>query len=212
MYLQLPNFEGFANIAICPQKSSSSALCYLFKTSGNPSFAMEEDVTYLPLFAGHLYIMYDSYCQSERKVNYFQSEEAMKEYLHTQLRTPVVYPYLVNANLGKWWVPHLTPAISFNKESFQQANENLDKLMGLKLRGGSPPTLPKKVLIDNAKWQQLSDEGRHLWHQFPDDTKAAILGSPPALWIAPLRISLSVLRPRGIFRPVTCRVLSFKPS
>ena len=35
----------------------------------------------------------------------------------------------------------------------------------------SRPRLP------NARWQQLSEEGRRLWHQFPDDAKEAILGS-----------------------------------
>ena len=153
-YLQLPNYEGFANIAICPQKSSSSALCLLVPPTGTPSLTMERDVTYLPLLAGHLYIMYGSNCHSERKVHLFQSEEEMKEYLSTQLGNIEVSPLLVYPNSGKSWVPHKTPAISSYAQlrssteangseqvppcSFQESigcelGENLDKFLGLKL-------------------------------------------------------------------------------
>ena len=212
----LPNFEGYSNIAFCPQNISSSVFCYLFRKSGGPPSRMEGNVTYLPLFAGHLYIMYDSQCQSEKKVNYFESEEDMKKYLITQMGSPRVYPYPVNAQVdsGKWWVPHLTPAItyvqpctvfeessgyepdffnvqprtvfkessvyeqiSFNVESwtdfeessgFQQVPDNgsFEESKGtkmkekgskeiLKLKGGCPADMPKKVLLDDVRHQQL---------------------------------------------------------
>ena len=92
MYVQIPIFSGYANIAICP---ANGTVCYMIddvqKNQNLYSEMNPKSKTFLPFYENHHYVLYPT---TDDKVDdgilYFHSEELMKEYILEHLGTKYV--------------------------------------------------------------------------------------------------------------------------
>ena len=92
MYVQIPIFSGYANIAICP---GNGTVCYMIddvqKNQNLYSEMNPKSQTFLPFYENHHYVLYPT---AEDKIDdgvlYFHSEDIMKEYILEHLGTQYV--------------------------------------------------------------------------------------------------------------------------
>ena len=92
MYVQIPIFSGYANIAICP---GHGTVCYMIddvqKNQNLYSEMNAKSNTFLPFYENHHYILYPT---AEGKLDdgilYFPSEELMKKHILRNLGTVYV--------------------------------------------------------------------------------------------------------------------------
>ena len=89
MYVQIPIFSGYANIAICP---GHGTVCYMMdnveKNQNLYSEMNAKSYTFLPFYSNHHYILYPTYDDiMDYGVLYFHSEEVMKKHILGHLGT-----------------------------------------------------------------------------------------------------------------------------
>ena len=162
VYIKLPTYSNFFNIAISP-RDTEVTLCYIVDKEETITLSSVSDFTYLPFLLGHLYIMYRGDSRKER-VTYFQSEKNMWEHVKTNIGTNKGRFFQHEYQVNKDWIPHLTPTIFFPEFSwvpqFPQTIFDCDfsKAYGKtnsvpKLRGGSKK--PKVLLIDDERSEKV---------------------------------------------------------
>ena len=92
MYVQIPIFSGYANIAICP---GHGTVCYMIddvqKNQNLYSEMNAKSNTFLPFYENHHYILYPTAEGNlDDGILYFHSEELMKKYILGKLGTEYV--------------------------------------------------------------------------------------------------------------------------
>ena len=79
MYLKLPTYINYQNVAICPN-GKLETFCSILDKKETINLQWEGNFTYVPFEAGHSYIMF---CGNEftEQVTYFQTDKAMFNFL-----------------------------------------------------------------------------------------------------------------------------------
>lgn len=115
MYLKLPTYINFKNVAICPgDRLQVETFCALLDREDKIDLQWEGNFTYVPFEPGHFYIMYCGNEATER-VTYFQSEQSMFGYLQAVIGTHIGKFFFQEYEVSKTWIPHLTPLVHHHK-------------------------------------------------------------------------------------------------
>ena len=121
MYVQIPIFSGYANIAICP---ANGTVCYMIddvqKNQNLYSEMNPKSKTFLPFYENHHYVLYPT---TDDKVDdgilYFHSEELMKEYILEHLGTKYVTGRSLSVRVSTVAAPDFTTAKAEGSEHCQ---------------------------------------------------------------------------------------------
>ena len=113
MYLKLPTYTNYQNIAICPN-GRLETFCSILDKKETIKLQWEGNFTYVPFEAGHSYIMY---CGNEttEQVTHFQTAQAMCDNLKTIIGTNNGKFFLHEYEITKTWIPHRTPLVYYHK-------------------------------------------------------------------------------------------------
>ena len=122
MYVQLPIFSGYANIAICPGHGTN---CYMIddvqKSQNLYSEMNAKSNTFLPFYENHHYILYPT---AEGKLDdgilYFHSEELMKKYILGSLGTEYVTGRTLSITVSKEAAPDVKNPMVDDSEHGQE--------------------------------------------------------------------------------------------
>ena len=126
MYVQIPIFSGYANIAICP---GHGTVCYMIddvqKNQNLYSEMNAKSTTFLPFYENHHYILYPT---AEGKLDdgvlYFHSEELMKKHILGNLGTEYVTGGSLAITASKEAAPDVTNAMEDSIEQCQKKEKN----------------------------------------------------------------------------------------
>ena len=113
MYLKLPTYTNYQNVAICPN-GRLETFCSILDNKETINLHWEGNFTYVPFEAGHSYIMF---CGNEltEQVTYFQTDQAMCDFLKTIIGTHIGKFYVHEYEVTKTWIPHCTPLVYHQK-------------------------------------------------------------------------------------------------
>ena len=122
MYVQIPIFSGYANIAICP---GHGTVCYMMdnveKNQNLYSEMNPKSYTFLPFYANHHYILYPtSDDKMDDGVVYFYSEKVMKEHILGHLETEYVTGRSLSVTVSTVAAPSVTTPQADCFEQFQE--------------------------------------------------------------------------------------------
>ena len=125
MYVQIPIFSGYANIAICP---GHGTVCYMIddvqKNQNLYSEMNAKSTTFLPFYENHHYILYPT---AEGKLDdgvlYFHSEELMKKHILGNLGTEYVTGRSLTITPSEEAAPDVTNAM---EDSFEQSQKKVN--------------------------------------------------------------------------------------
>ena len=113
MYLKLPTYINYQNVAICPN-GKLETFCSILDKKETINLQWEGNFTYVPFEAGHSYIMF---CGNEftEQVTYFQTDKAMFNFLKKIIGTNIGKFYFHEYEITKTWIPHRTPLVNHDK-------------------------------------------------------------------------------------------------
>ena len=124
MYVQIPIFSGYANIAICPGHGTT---CYMIddvqKNQNLYSEMNAKSYTFLPFYPNHHYILYPT---TDEKMDYgvlvFPSEEIMKKHILEHLGTQYVTGRTLSVTVSTIAAPNVTTPMVDGTEHCQELN------------------------------------------------------------------------------------------
>lgn len=122
MYLKIPFYQNFKNIAYCPSNIPETMCCIVDKKE-EITLQFEGNCTYVPFKPRHFYIMYCGNDDSE-PVTYFQNEQSMWSFLANVIGTHLGKFFVHDYIISRSFVPHLTPDVQiFEVEIFKSSSQ-----------------------------------------------------------------------------------------
>ena len=149
MYVQIPSFSGYANIAICP---GHGTVCYMIDdVEKNQNLYLENTAkayTFLPFYSNHHYILYPT-CVEKRDIGvlYFGSEEVMKKHILSHLGTEHVTGRSLSVSVSTVAGTNVETPSADNFEQYQEINtvsQNSNQV-----KQNKKPKKPKKSQKNN---------------------------------------------------------------
>ena len=156
MYVQIPIFSGYANIAICP---GHGTVCYMMdnveKNQNLYSEMNAKSYTFLPFYSNHHYILYPTYDDiMDYGVLYFHSEEVMKKHILGHLGTEHVTGRSLSVSVSTVAAPSVTNPPADVEES-QEIFHNTVSKNSNKVDNKKQNKITKK-LKNNKKHKKIS--------------------------------------------------------
>ena len=150
MYVQIPIFSGYANIAICP---GHGTVCYMIddvqKNQNLYSEMNAKSTTFLPFYENHHYILYPT---AEGKLDdgvlYFHSEELMKKHILGNLGTEYVTGRSLTITASEEAAPDVTNAM---EDSLEQCQKEVNNTVITKNIENEKKNIKNKNTIKNIK-------------------------------------------------------------
>ena len=129
MYVQIPIFSGYANIAICPGHGTN---CYMIddvqKNQNLYSEMNAKSYTFLPFYPNHHYILYPTTDDKmDDGVLFFHSEELMKKHILEHLGTQYVTGRTLSVTVSSRAAPNVTTPMVDGNEHCQEFNTVCEK-------------------------------------------------------------------------------------
>ena len=122
MYLKIPFYQNFKNIAYCPSNIPETMCCIVDKKE-EITLQFEGNCTYVPFKPRHFYIMYCGNDDSE-PVTYFQNEQSMWSFLANVIGTHLGKFFVHDYIISRSFAPHLTPDVQiFEVEIFKSSSQ-----------------------------------------------------------------------------------------
>ena len=131
MYVQIPIFSGYANIAICPGHGTT---CYMIddvqKNQNLYSEINAKSNTFLPFYENHHYILYPTAEGNlDDGILYFHSEELMKKYILGSLGTEYVTGRTLSITVSKEAAPDVkNPMVDEHEHSQEKLYSNVENI------------------------------------------------------------------------------------
>ena len=124
MYVQIPIFSGYANIAICPGHGTN---CYMIddvqKNQNLYSEMNAKSYTFLPFYPNHHYILYPTTDDKmDEGVLFFHSEDLMKKHILEHLGTQYVTGRTLSVTVSTRAAPNVTTPMVYGNEHCQEFN------------------------------------------------------------------------------------------
>ena len=129
MYVQIPIFSGYANIAICPGHGTN---CYMIddvqKNQNLYSEMNAKSYTFLPFYPNHHYILYPTTDDKmDDGVLFFHSEDLMKKHILEHLGTQYVTGRTLSVTVSTRAAPNVTTPMVDGNEHCQEFNTVYEK-------------------------------------------------------------------------------------